>query len=64
MAANGYFGDAEPKGSRAAHLNGRFEACFVGDVVISAVTLAELQFGIACSSLAVQATNQSRRAAR
>ena len=64
MAANGCFGDAEPKGSRAAHLNGRFAACFVGDVVISAVTLAELEFGIACSSLAVQATNQSRRAAR
>ncbi len=37
----------------------RFAACFVGDVVISAVTLAELEFGIACSSLAVQAANRS-----
>jgi len=37
----------------------RFAACFVGDVVISAVTLGELEFGIACSSRAVQATNRS-----
>ncbi len=37
----------------------RFAACFVGDVVISAVTLAELEFGIACSSLAVQDANRS-----
>jgi len=36
----------------------RFAACFVGDVVISAVTLAELEFGIACSSPAVHAANQ------
>ena len=28
----------------------RFAQCFVGDVIISAVTLAELEFGIACSS--------------
>ena len=27
----------------------RFNQCFVGDVVISAVTLAELEYGIACS---------------
>lgn len=27
----------------------RFEQCFVGDVVISAITLAELEFGVACS---------------
>ncbi|MEY3503188.1 MAG: hypothetical protein RL763_1256, partial [Pseudomonadota bacterium] len=26
----------------------RFAACFVGDVVISAITLAELEFGLAC----------------
>jgi tRNA(fMet)-specific endonuclease VapC len=32
----------------------RFAQCFVGDVVISAVTLAELEFGIACSSPAAQ----------
>ena len=37
----------------------RFEECFVGDVVISAVTLAELEFGIACSSEATQAANRS-----
>lgn len=37
----------------------RFDACFVGDVVISAVTLAELEFGIACSSLASQPVNRA-----
>jgi len=37
----------------------RFAACFVGDVVISSVTLAELEFGIACSSPAVQDANRS-----
>ncbi len=37
----------------------RFAACFVGDVVISAVTLAELEFGIACSGLAAQTANRS-----
>jgi tRNA(fMet)-specific endonuclease VapC len=37
----------------------RFAACFVGDVVISAVTLAELEFGIACSSPAVRDANRS-----
>jgi tRNA(fMet)-specific endonuclease VapC len=37
----------------------RFASCFVGDVVISAVTLAELEFGIARSSLAVQAANRA-----
>jgi tRNA(fMet)-specific endonuclease VapC len=26
----------------------RFAQCFVGDVVISAITLAELEFGVAC----------------
>ena len=36
----------------------RFAACFVGDVVISAVTLAELEFGSACSGLDVQAANR------
>jgi tRNA(fMet)-specific endonuclease VapC len=36
----------------------RFDACFVGDVVISAVTLAELEFGIACTSAASQVTNR------
>ena len=37
----------------------RFAQCFVGDVVISAVTLAELEFGIACSSTAAQESNRS-----
>jgi tRNA(fMet)-specific endonuclease VapC len=37
----------------------RFAQCFVGDVIISAVTLAELEFGIACSSIAAQESNQS-----
>ena len=36
----------------------RFAECFVGDVVISAVTLAELEFGVACSGEAA-AKNQS-----
>ncbi len=27
----------------------RFAECFVGDVIISAITLAELEFGVACS---------------
>ena len=36
----------------------RFAECFVGDVVISAITLAELEFGIACSGEA-QARNQA-----
>ena len=31
----------------------RFAECFVGDVVISAITLAELEYGVVCS-------NQSR----
>lgn len=35
----------------------RFAECFVGDVVISAVTLAELEYGVACSGEA-QARNQ------
>ena len=32
----------------------KFEDCFVGDVVMSAITLAELEYGIACA-----ASNQS-----
>lgn len=36
----------------------RFAECFVGDVVISAITLAELQYGVACSGEA-QAHNQA-----
>ncbi|MBU2739241.1 type II toxin-antitoxin system VapC family toxin [Acidithiobacillus concretivorus] len=28
----------------------KFDACFVGDVVISAITLAELEYGITCSA--------------
>ena len=37
----------------------RFQACFVGDVVISAVTLAELEFGIACSAPTSQPVNRT-----
>ncbi len=36
----------------------RFAQCFVGEVVISAITLAELEYGVACSG-ASQAHNQS-----
>ncbi len=30
----------------------RFADCYVGDVVLSAITLAELEFGVACSGKA------------
>ena len=36
----------------------RFAECFVGDVVISAITLAELEYGVACSGNA-RAHNQA-----
>jgi tRNA(fMet)-specific endonuclease VapC len=36
----------------------RFEVCFIGDIVISAITLAELEYGIACSAPDAQAINQ------
>ena len=36
----------------------RFADCFVGDVVISAITLAELEYGVACSGNA-RAHNQA-----
>jgi tRNA(fMet)-specific endonuclease VapC len=36
----------------------RFAECFVGDVVISAITLAELEYGVACSGKA-QTRNQA-----
>ncbi len=36
----------------------RFAECFVGDVVISAITLAELEYGVACSGKA-QAKNET-----
>lgn len=32
-----------------AEVRARFAECFVGDVVISAITLAELEYGVACS---------------
>lgn len=35
----------------------RFAQCFVGDVVISAITLAELEYGVSCSG-AAQAQNR------
>ena len=37
----------------------RFAQCFVGDVIISAVTLVELEFGIACANTAAQESNRS-----
>jgi tRNA(fMet)-specific endonuclease VapC len=37
----------------------RFAQCFVGDVIISAVTLAEIEFGIECSSIAAKESNRS-----
>ena len=37
----------------------RFAQCFVGDVIISAVTLAELEFGIVCANTAAQESNRS-----
>jgi len=36
----------------------RFDECFVGEVVISAITLAELEFGVACSG-AMRERNQA-----
>jgi tRNA(fMet)-specific endonuclease VapC len=33
----------------------RFSQCFVGDVVISAITLGELEYGVTCSGEAVLA---------
>jgi len=35
-----------------AEVKKRFDQCFVGDVVISAVTLAELEYGVTCSGAA------------
>ena len=36
----------------------RFASCYVGDVVISAITLAELEYGVTCSGVA-QAQNRA-----
>lgn len=36
----------------------RFASCYVGDVVISAITLAELEYGVTCSGEA-QAQNRA-----
>jgi len=35
-----------------AQVKARFDQCFVGDVVISAITLAELDYGVMCSGAA------------
>ena len=37
----------------------RFEQCYVGDVVISAITLAELEYGVALCDGASRKRNQS-----
>jgi len=39
----------------------RFDACFVGQVVISAITLAELEYGVTCSGAAAD-TNRAQLA--
>lgn len=41
-----------------AQVRARFAECFVGDVAISAITLAELEYGVACSGDAM-AHNQA-----
>jgi tRNA(fMet)-specific endonuclease VapC len=35
-----------------AEVKERFDQCFVGEVVISAITLAELEYGVTCSGAA------------
>ena len=37
----------------------RFAQCFVGDVVISAITLAELEYGVTCSGAAEAQNRQA-----
>ena len=37
----------------------RFAQCFVGDVVISAITLAELEYGVTCSGVAETQNRQA-----
>lgn len=41
----------------------RFADCFVGEVVISAITLAELEYGVVCSAGSTNAQNQQALAA-
>ncbi len=40
-----------------AEVRERFSQCFIGDVVISAITLAELEYGVACSGAAMLANH-------
>lgn len=47
-----------PMKHQPPQVRARFAECFVGDVVISAITLAELEFGVARSGQA-QAHNQA-----
>ena len=42
-----------------AEVAARFARCFVGEVVISAITLAELEYGVACSG---ESEPQNRKA--
>ena len=37
----------------------RFAQCFVGDVVLSAITLAELEYGVTCSGVAETQNRQA-----
>ncbi len=41
-----------------AEVAARFAKCYVGEVVISAITLAELEFGIVCSGESKQKNRQ------
>ena len=42
----------------------RFAQCFVGEVVVSAITLAELEYGVACSGATKVHTNVPHSAPR
>jgi tRNA(fMet)-specific endonuclease VapC len=41
-----------------AQVKHRFDQCFVGEVVISAITLAELEYGVTCSGAAAPANRR------
>lgn len=41
-----------------AEVKDRFDQCFVGEVVISAITLAELEYGVTCSGAAAGANRR------
>lgn len=45
--------------NRPAEVARRFARCYAGEVVISAVTLAELEYGVACSAANQQQNQQA-----